>query len=97
VQLIRDWFFQHTSEDLLIATTQHANEACRRLLQRAGAHRPNTTLSAVVRPVRMFSVAVSPIVCKAGRERRKPPARLRKSSMLSVRCQSSARMVRSLR
>ncbi|WP_238487292.1 GNAT family N-acetyltransferase [Actinoplanes flavus] len=36
VLLIRDWFFQHTNEDLLIATTQRANEACRRLLQRAG-------------------------------------------------------------
>jgi ribosomal-protein-alanine N-acetyltransferase len=42
VLLIRDWFFQHTSEDLLIATTQHANEACRRLLQRAGGHLTST-------------------------------------------------------
>lgn len=37
VLLIRDWFFQHTAENLLIATTQKANEACRRLLARAGA------------------------------------------------------------
>jgi ribosomal-protein-alanine N-acetyltransferase len=37
VQLIRDWFFRHTTEDLLIATTQQANAACRRLLVRAGA------------------------------------------------------------
>jgi ribosomal-protein-alanine N-acetyltransferase len=42
VLLLRDWFFQHTSEDLLIATTQHANEACRRLLQRAGGHLTST-------------------------------------------------------
>ncbi len=37
VHLIRDWFFRHTTEDLLIATTQQANDACRRLLIRAGA------------------------------------------------------------
>jgi ribosomal-protein-alanine N-acetyltransferase len=42
VLLLWDWFFQHTSEDLLIATTQQANEACRRLLQRAGGHLTGT-------------------------------------------------------
>ncbi len=36
VLLIREWFFHYTTEDLLIATTQRANEPCRRLLQRAG-------------------------------------------------------------
>ncbi|MEU8655880.1 GNAT family N-acetyltransferase [Actinoplanes philippinensis] len=36
VLLIRDGFFTHTTEDLLIATTQRANEGSRRVLQRAG-------------------------------------------------------------
>ncbi|WP_436528346.1 GNAT family N-acetyltransferase [Actinoplanes sp. HUAS TT8] len=36
-RLVRDWFFRNTDEDLLIATTQHANEASRRVLQQAGA------------------------------------------------------------
>lgn len=39
VSLIRDWFFAHTDEDLLIATTQVANTRSRRLLQRLGAVR----------------------------------------------------------
>jgi [ribosomal protein S5]-alanine N-acetyltransferase len=37
VSLIRTWFFEHMSEDLLIVTTQRANERSRRLLGRVGA------------------------------------------------------------
>lgn len=37
VALVRGGFFAHTTEDLLIATTQRANEASRRVLHRAGA------------------------------------------------------------
>ncbi|SDT74435.1 GNAT family N-acetyltransferase [Actinoplanes derwentensis] len=37
VDLIRGWFFEHTGEDLLIATTQKANLRSRRLLSRVGA------------------------------------------------------------
>lgn len=35
--LVRDQFFAHTGETLMIATTQEANHASRRLLQRLGA------------------------------------------------------------
>jgi RimJ/RimL family protein N-acetyltransferase len=37
VDLIRAWFFEHTGENLLIATTQKANLRSRRLLARVGA------------------------------------------------------------
>jgi ribosomal-protein-alanine N-acetyltransferase len=37
VSLVCAWFFAHTDEDLLIATTQQANDRSRRLLQRLGA------------------------------------------------------------
>ncbi|WP_433294397.1 GNAT family N-acetyltransferase [Actinoplanes sp. CA-030573] len=37
VALVRDWFFAATGEDLLIATTQQANLASQRLLERLGA------------------------------------------------------------
>ncbi|WP_198171051.1 GNAT family N-acetyltransferase [Actinoplanes awajinensis] len=37
VDLIRAWFFEHTGENLLIATTQKANSHSRKLLARAGA------------------------------------------------------------
>jgi ribosomal-protein-alanine N-acetyltransferase len=37
VVLIRDWFFAHMPDDVLIGTTQQANERSRRVLQRAGA------------------------------------------------------------
>lgn len=39
VALVRDWFFATTGEDLLIATTQQANLASQRLLERLGAVR----------------------------------------------------------
>jgi [ribosomal protein S5]-alanine N-acetyltransferase len=39
VALVRDWFFTTTGEDLLIATTQQANLASQRLLERLGAVR----------------------------------------------------------
>ncbi|GAA0546705.1 hypothetical protein GCM10010172_30510 [Paractinoplanes ferrugineus] len=37
VSLILGWFFTHTDEDLVIATTQHANTGSRCLLERLGA------------------------------------------------------------
>lgn len=37
VVLIRDWFFAHMPDDVLIGTTQLANERSRRVLHRAGA------------------------------------------------------------
>lgn len=37
VTLIREWFFAHADDDVLIATTQRANERSRRLLERLGA------------------------------------------------------------
>lgn len=37
VELIRDWFFQHTDEAVLTAFTQSANIRSRRLLERIGA------------------------------------------------------------
>ncbi|GIF01545.1 GNAT family N-acetyltransferase [Paractinoplanes rishiriensis] len=37
VALVRGWFFAHTEHDLLIATTQQANDRSRRLLERLGA------------------------------------------------------------
>lgn len=37
VALIQNWFFLYTSESLLIATTQQANEPSRRVLRRVGA------------------------------------------------------------
>ncbi|GAA3348760.1 hypothetical protein GCM10020358_68430 [Amorphoplanes nipponensis] len=42
LSLIRDWFFTHMREDLLIATTQRVNVASRRLLERAGATHAST-------------------------------------------------------
>ena len=39
VALVCDWFFASTGEDLLIATTQQANLASQRLLERLGAVR----------------------------------------------------------
>ncbi|MBM0273959.1 GNAT family N-acetyltransferase [Micromonospora tarensis] len=37
VELIRVWFFENLDENLLIATTQRANDRSKRLLSRAGA------------------------------------------------------------
>ncbi|MEV4708698.1 GNAT family N-acetyltransferase [Actinoplanes sp. NPDC049316] len=39
VALVRDWFFATCEEDVLIATTQQANLASQRLLERLGAVR----------------------------------------------------------
>jgi hypothetical protein len=62
VSLIRDWFFTHTCEDLLIATTQRVDVTPRRLLERAGAtHAPAVSSSTASQEGYEFHRATPPL------------------------------------